>query len=779
MSTGDLRLLRGRPSARYDGRRAAGLPATGLKLAALPLAAVVFVTAAFGWLYWVRAGVAAWPGPKMAALPLDELATHDTVPVAMLFVAILGAATFCGLVARATGLGRLVSAGVLGVSAGMWSYVHVAASYYVVYQIPVSDAMRRAASAPVIYLVASIVALAGALLARPHRTGPSLTALAAIGVALAGLVDLVAAFTPTRPNGLISVAPSVLLPLGRAIDLPVGLLLIVSSRGLARRSLAAWQIAVGALVLSSIAHLALFPTRPLPAVLMVALGVVLVARRARYAARHDPAGIGSAALRMGVVVALTGAVAALGIVVEQEAAGDSSGFGRALVQGLRALGGQRIGTRHMHDFALWFPWSISACLALGVLWAVVPWVAPWRPRFYRAAHESRHARRLVRTEGHDSLAPFALRADKSLFFFPPGPPEQARAVIAYRVVRGVALASGAPVGDAEARRPAIEAFCDWAHRRGWMVGVLGVSVDDLALYESLGLAGVYHGDEAFIDVDRFSLNGGPMKAVRQAVNRVERLGYQSAVVRAGDVPPMLRREMLAVERAWIADAPRKGFAMELDDLFRLGGDDAFFVLGTGPDGRLAGFLHLVACPASHTMSLSSMPRLAELPNGFTSWLIVRGVEWCALHGVEQLSLNFSPLAGLFDAQATRSAWKRTQQRAAMRVKAALSLQLDNLQLFNRQFCPDFRPRYVVVERWTDLPRVVVAAMAAEGYLPFAERLRGWPAPLGRDGAEPGFVPGATLVSASGAGAGAPAAGRGRPGPPGTGAAGAPGSPPER
>jgi lysyl-tRNA synthetase class 2 len=711
---------------RVPGSAAATL---ALKVLVLPLVAVVAVTAAFGWLYWIRIDVAGWPGPQIAALPLDALVT------------IVAAGAMCGLVARATGVGRLVAAAVLGVSAGGWTYVHVAASYYVVRQIPLSQALGEAASAPTIYLVASIVALAGALLARSNRSAPTLTTLAAIGVAVAGVIDVVAAFTPTRPDALTAFAPSVLLPLGRAIDLPIGLLLIVSSRGLARRSLAAWRISVLALGLSSFAHIALFPTRVLPAMLMIGVAVVLVARRSCYEALRDPASISSVALRIAAVVLLTTAVASISMLANAAATGGSVGFGHAVLEALRALGGRRLGTHRERDFASWFPWSISATLALGVYWAVVPWVAPWRPRFHRGPHETAHAQRLVRQHGRDSLAPFALRADKSLYFSPPGQPAAAEAVIAYRVVRGVALASGSPIGEAGARRVAIESFRDWAHRRGWILGVLGVSVDDLPLYESLGLTGVYHGDEAFIDVDRFSLNGGPMKAVRQAVNRVERLGYQSAVMRAGDVPVALRREMSQVERAWIAGARRTGFAMELDDLFRLGGDDAVFVLGTSPDGRLAGLLHLVACPASATMSLSSMPRLSGLPNGFTSWLIVRAVEWCALHEVGSLSLNFSPLAGLFDAQATRSPWKRTQRRAAMRVKAALSLQLDNLQLFNRQFCPEFRARYVVVERWTDLPRVVLAAMAAEGYLPFAERLRGWPSPRVRDPADALSPPG--------------------------------------
>jgi lysyl-tRNA synthetase class 2 len=45
-------------------------------------------------------------------------------------------------------------------------------------------------------------------------------------------------------------------------------------------------------------------------------------------------------------------------------------------------------------------------------------------------------------------------------------------------------------------------------------------------------------------------------------------------------------------------------------------------------------------------------------------------------------------------------------------------QLDNLLQFNRKFFPEWQPRYVVVERVRDVPRVSVAALAAESYLPF-------------------------------------------------------------
>jgi lysyl-tRNA synthetase class 2 len=363
----------------------------------------------------------------------------------------------------------------------------------------------------------------------------------------------------------------------------------------------------------------------------------------------------------------------------------------------------------------------------------VPWLAPWRPHLHRDHADQELAAELVRREGRDSLAPFLLRLDKQLFFWsPPGTIDRAESVvIAYRVVRGVALVSGGPVGPDHLRQEAMAAFTEHARRRGWTVAVLGVPEPDLPLFDALGFVSLYHGNEALINVAGFSLAGKKMKAVRQAVTRVERNGYQAEVVHAGEVGPELRAQILDLERAWLNGARKKGFAMELDDLFRLDGDDAVFVLGRDRAGTLRGYLHLARCPASATLSLSSMPRLPGVPNGFTSWLIVEAIEWSAANGIRTVSLNFSPLAELFEASAKLSPLRRVERRALLHLKAALSLQLDNLLLFNRQFCPSFARRFLLVERWGDVPRVVLTAMSAEGYLPFSDRVLGWSGPRRR------------------------------------------------
>ena len=159
--------------------------------------------------------------------------------------------------------------------------------------------------------------------------------------------------------------------------------------------------------------------------------------------------------------------------------------------------------------------------------------------------------------------------------------------------------------------------------------------------------------------------------------------------------------------------------MALDALFRLEQDDAVFAIGRGPSGRPAGFLHFAVCPAARALSLSSMPRLRETPNGFNEWLVTESVEWAREHGFERVSLNFAPFAALLAPEAELSGLQKLERRALLALKG--QFQLDNLLHFNRKFFPSWQRRFVVYERKRDLPRIGIAALAAEAYLPFVKR----------------------------------------------------------
>src|SRR5205807_1485948 len=257
------------------------------------------------------------------------------------------------------------------------------------------------------------------------------------------------------------------------------------------------------------------------------------------------------------------------------------------------------------------------------------------------ARERELAHFLVNRFGLDTLAPFTLREGKSFFFS-----EDERVFLAYRVVGGVAVVSGDPVGPSEVVRDLIERFLQYARERGWRVAILGASDRYLDAYRDSGLKVIYHGHEAVVETGPFSLQGRAIRKVRQACHRLERVGYRSEVIYAGGVDPATREELSTVFEAWRGERPLRGFAMAFDDPFRVEGHDALFAIGRDADGSAQGFLHFAVSRPGSALSLSSMPRRDGTPNGFNEWLIVQSVLWARDNGFERVSLNFAPFAAL-------------------------------------------------------------------------------------------------------------------------------------
>jgi lysyl-tRNA synthetase class 2 len=371
------------------------------------------------------------------------------------------------------------------------------------------------------------------------------------------------------------------------------------------------------------------------------------------------------------------------------------------------------GSTHLSGgFAQWFPLTV---LLLGLAAAailLITWLAPWRYRLSRQRRGRERAQALVERFGVDTLAPFALRGDKSYFFS-----RDERAFLAYTVVAGVAVVSGDPVGPPDAVRALLTQFLAFARRRDWRVAVLGAGEQALDLYRSVGLRVLYHGEEAVVRTSEFSLDGRAIRKVRQSVTRLERAGYRAEVRYAGDVDDDLRAELQDIFDEWRGDDAVKGFTMEMDSLFRLEERDALFVIGRDVDGIAQGFLHFAVVHSAGALSLSSMPRRRTTPNGFNEWLVVTTIVWGRAHGLERVSLNFAPFAAVLSSASSDLSTGERLQRRALGVLKGRGFQLENLLVFNSKFFPEWERRYFVYERRVDLPRVALASLAAEGYLP--------------------------------------------------------------
>ena len=501
--------------------------------------------------------------------------------------------------------------------------------------------------------------------------------LLAAAAAAVGILTVVSALTPSiaaRSDFVQGVLPPGVPAAARLLALGFGLALVWLSRSLARRRRRAWVLAVALVVGTAAAHLA----KGLDAE-EAAASLALLAALFRHRARFDVAG-DPASLRPLLATGL--ALASLG--------------GLLAAHELHRLSAPE----ELEDLV-----GVTAVLlAVRVLYL---WLRPWTERVREDAPVRDTVRAIVERHGRDSLAFFALRRDKSYFLSPSG-----RSFLAYRVVAGAALVSGDPVGEQPEFRPLIEEFRRVAHARGWRLAVLGASGELMPLYRSLGLHAVRLGDEAVVRPAAFSIEGRPIRKVRQSVHRLGKAGYRTRVLRAHELDPPLRTQLEAVSAAWLGRWPERGFTMAMDDLFSE--PDTVFAIAESADGEVGGFLHLVPCPAAGGYSLSTMRRRRSTPNGLVEFLIVETLEWARARDISRISLNFCVFADLLRPEHAGSAARRALRFALLRLDHVF--QLDRLLRFSGKFFPEWEPRYICLERRADFPLVGLAYLQLESLL---------------------------------------------------------------
>src|SRR5207245_1511185 len=104
----------------------------------------------------------------------------------------------------------------------------------------------------------------------------------------------------------------------------------------------------------------------------------------------------------------------------------------------------------------------------------------------------------------------------------------------------------------------------------------------------------------------------------------------------------------------------------------------------------------------------------ETPNGLMGFLIVEAIGWAREHHVAELSLNFAVFGRVLRADAGSPLRQRTARAFLLRFDRFF--QLERLHSFNAKFFPEWRPRFVCIERWTEAPLVGFAYLHVQQLL---------------------------------------------------------------
>jgi lysyl-tRNA synthetase class 2 len=533
-----------------------------------------------------------------------------------------------------------------------------------------------------------------------------LPALAAVAAAIVGLANVASALTPNirwRGHLLLGFEPVEAIRLFHALAFPAGIALLVVAPYLAKRRRRAWQAAIVLMIALGLFDL-LKGLDFEETIITWTAAAILFAGREAFKVRHDSITLRSAIWR----VPLIGLAGVAATAVATWAAQGHPSVRTVAVETADLLRWQQ-GPIHYHHHLAWIPLGVHL-LELGMLVTIAyvifrPLAAPRTPPTPSARNL---ASDLIRAHGEDSLAFFKLRADKQYLFS-----QDRRAFVGYTIENGVLLLSGDPVGPAGAFPDLLREVRAFAEARGLKLGALGASGALCPLYEELGLHTIYLGDEAVVELDRFSLEGRPIRKVRQSVTRLGKAGYRAELCELRSLDPATLERVEEVVERGRQGAPERGFSMAMDSLQGQHDHDTLVVIARDGEGAIRGVLHFVPCYGRPAVSLSFMRRDPATPNGLTEFLVVRSIELLRERGIEELSLNFAAFAK----------WMHSPDKRLERVLGKLValgnpfFQIESLYRFNAKFFPRWEPRFLVYEGTFGLPRAGIAAMWAEGQLP--------------------------------------------------------------
>ncbi len=447
----------------------------------------------------------------------------------------------------------------------------------------------------------------------------------------------------------------------------LGAWLIVLSLGLARRSQGALWLTIGAM-LAGAAIAALQRSEAEQAITLV-LGVLILLPFRRAFRRHSVLTHG--ALTPGWAVLLLAAMVSVGFVLFF--AHKSTPYARELWWQFAA---NETAPRALRSGLL-----ISLLIGAGSLLFLLR--APLIRALPPDAATLDIARRIAMA-GDQPDAGFALTGDKAIMLS-----DDRNAFVMFGISGGSWLAFGGPVGDPDAAEEVAFTFVDAARRAGARPVFYEIGPETVPLMLDLGMVLHKMGEEAVVDLTRFSLDGPSRKRLRTTHARAGRDGLSLDIVMPPHDPALLAR-LRQISDGWLAakNGREKGFSVGRFDPDWL---NRWPIALARQDGQVVAFANLMMTDTRATGSIDLMRHAAEAPACTMEFMFIEVMLQLKAQGFKRFSLGMAPLAGLVPHRSGRI-WDRFGHVIYRR--GGRFYNFEGLRAFKCKFGPDWQPHYL-------------------------------------------------------------------------------------
>jgi phosphatidylglycerol lysyltransferase len=309
-----------------------------------------------------------------------------------------------------------------------------------------------------------------------------------------------------------------------------------------------------------------------------------------------------------------------------------------------------------------------------------------------AEEDLQKAKALVEKYGKSSLDYFKTYYDKNFWFS-----EDGQGFVSFKTSQNYALVLENPVcADNEALIKIVKGFDAYCRQNGLRSAYYRIPELNKSLYEKLGKKVFPIGEEAVVNLENWTLEGGDKKGIRNAVNKITKSGFTFQV----NEPPQkdaFLQQLKAASDDWLKDTKR-GEIVFSQGLFNEQELKSQVILSLeNPEGKVVGFINLISDYTAEEANFDLMRKTEDAPNGTMDFLFVRMFDYLKEMGFKSCNIGMVPMSGI---DTPENVQERVIKLAYEKLK-----QFDHyksLREYKKKFDPDWKMMYLVYSAPFDL-----------------------------------------------------------------------------
>ncbi|MGE7997091.1 bifunctional lysylphosphatidylglycerol flippase/synthetase MprF [Lysinibacillus sp. NPDC093190] len=270
-------------------------------------------------------------------------------------------------------------------------------------------------------------------------------------------------------------------------------------------------------------------------------------------------------------------------------------------------------------------------------------------------------------------------------------------LFSYQIFADKIVVLGDPVGNESDFLSAIQEFLEMADKHGYTPIFYEINNKIFPSLHEHGYSFFKLGEQAFVDLDKFTLTGKGMKGRRAVKNKFERENFTVEVVS----PPYsqeLMNELQEVSTKWLQGRSEKGFSLGFFDEHYLSTSNIAALRGA--EGVI-GFASLMPMyDNDERLSVDLMRFKPGAPSGTMDFIFLSLFEWAKAEGYRVFNMGMSPLSNVGQ---SRYSFLSEKIAAQIFLHGQHFYHFKGLKNFKLKYADFWEPKYIAYRKKSSLP----------------------------------------------------------------------------